>query len=184
MGPARAWWMFRSFGHKDVSILNGSMAHWENQGFPVNSNEPETPAPSSYNAILNKDMVVDIDQVMDISASQSAPILDARPAERFSGQAEEPRPGMRSGHIPNSRNIQTGSLINPNSGGLKNNEELKEIIANDILETSASPVMTCGSGVTACVIALACYQLGREDWRIYDGSWSEWGQSNHPVATT
>lgn len=181
LGPARAWWMFKAFGHQDVYILNGSLQDWENQGYSVEISEPEEPVVQSYTASLNPNVVVDIDQVMDISLQKSAPILDARPKDRFDGVAPEPREGMRGGHIPNSCCLPAGSLINPQTGGLKSPEALQELIDEKHLKGAPTPVMTCGSGVTACLIGLAFYELGRNDFKIYDGSWSEWGMSDRPV---
>ncbi len=183
LGPARVWWMFKIFGHDCVSILNGSMMDWEEKGYPVNTDAPSMPQAASFKAKFNSDMVVDIDQVDQISQHRAAHILDARPAERFSGLAQEPRAGMRSGHIPNSINIPTGTLIDPQTGGLKDTNQLTKVIPLDILQADAPPVMTCGSGVTACVIALAFHELGHGDFRIYDGSWSEWGQSEKIIYT-
>ncbi len=181
LGPARAWWMFRTFGHDNVFILNGSLTHWEQQGFPIITQPPSQRAETNFTACFNPDRVVSMSDLSNISAKADTPILDARPAERFSGQMSEPRAGMRSGHIPNSTNIPTGHLINGQTGGLKEKEELMEIIPDNFLNSQTSAVMTCGSGVTACVIALAFHELGKDNWRIYDGSWSEWGSSDQPV---
>lgn len=184
LGPARAWWMFRIFGHENVFILNGSMNDWEAQGFPVETSEPIIPEKGNYQAKFHREKVVNIEQVNEISSKGHAPILDARPAERFYGEATEPRPGMRSGHIPNSINIPTGTLINPATGGLKEKSELQGCICDEVLKNkNVAPIMTCGSGVTACVIALAFYELGHDNWQIYDGSWTEWGASDYPIET-
>ncbi|MCD8497895.1 MAG: hypothetical protein LRZ85_07335 [Alphaproteobacteria bacterium] len=112
-------------------------------------------------------------------------ILDARPAERFSGQAAEPRPSLRSGHIPGSTNFPCMQLVDPATGTLKPKTELKEIFEGIGYKPGQKVITTCGSGVTACVIALALYELGYPDVPVYDGSWSEWGmpESGTPVET-
>lgn len=182
LGPARAWWMFRIFSHDNVFILNGSMQDWEEKGFPVEMSAPKEMSLGKFKSKYNPDRVVSMDQVSKASEHKSCLIFDARPPERFSGQAEEPRPGMRSGHIPNSDNIPAGKLINPKTGGLRDKQDLAGVIPDEALHSPSAPIMTCGSGVTACVIALAFYELGSDQWCIYDGSWSEWGQSDYPIA--
>ncbi len=182
MGPARAWWMFRAFGHEDVFVLNGSLQDWEyNKGFSVQTSCPLPSESKKYNASLNPACVVSMDEVAEISLQNLAPILDARPQERFDGKMPEPRAGLKSGHIPNSCCLPAGFLIDPQTGGLRPVSELRELFEEGHLKGAPPPVMTCGSGVTACLLGLTFHELGREDFRIYDGSWSEWGASELPI---
>ncbi|MCB9963803.1 MAG: sulfurtransferase [Rhodospirillales bacterium] len=180
MGPARAWWMFRAFGHENVQILNGSLASWKASGGSlVTTGQPAEPPslPSQpFHAVFHPELVCARCEVEDISTRRAAPILDARPAPRFDGIMPEPRPGLALGHIPGSRNIPAGNLVDGETGCLKNKSDLQHYFDDDILQAEIAPVMTCGSGVTACVIALALYELGRSDAKVYDGSWAEWGK--------
>lgn len=174
MGPARAWWMFRVFGHKNVMVLDGGLNGWIEANYETTSRKSELSA-SSYEAVEpNLSLVVDKQQVENISTHQTHPILDARPANRFSGETPEPRDNMRAGHIPNSMNIPCSQLVDDN-GFIKSKEQLKQLFQNIDLEKRI--ITTCGSGVTACALTLALHHLGHENVAVYDGSWSEWGRT-------
>lgn len=184
MGPARVWWMFRAFGHKDVRVLNGGLPAWKSAGLPTESGPAPIPAPGTYSAKLNSALVRDMAAIKRIADDGSAQMLDARSAERFSGKVAEPRPGLRAGHIPGSVNIPCMNLVDV-QGKLKPKQELATIFESNGINPGSPLVTTCGSGVTACVIALALYELGYPDVPVYDGSWSEWGRetSGTKVAT-
>jgi len=175
MSAARVWWTFLTMGHDAVAVLDGGLPKWITEG-GVTTNKPETPAPGNYHARSRKKLIASAE---DVRNAKDAIVLDARPADRFKGLAPEPRTGLRSGAMPEARNIPAADLLNDNKT-MKSPDALIEIFAAAGFQTQ--PVITtCGSGVTAAVIALALTRLGHRDWRLYDGSWAEWGQeSNDP----
>lgn len=177
MGPARAWWMFRAFGHRGVRVLNGGLPAWKSAGLETESGPAPMPAPGTYSAKLNTALVRDLSAMKQIADDRSAQMLDARPAERFAGTVAEPRPGLRAGHIPGSVNIPCLNLIDVH-GKMKPKQELATIFESNGINPEHPIITTCGSGVTACVIALALYELGYPDVPVYDGSWSEWGRED------
>ncbi|MGN7438361.1 MAG: sulfurtransferase [Alcanivorax sp.] len=185
MGPARVWWMFKGFGHPNVIVLNGGLPAYEQAGLPLETNTPNTPEPSIYKASLfNDSMVIQMDQMLDTVRNKSGHILDARPANRFSGESPEPRENMRSGHMPGALNAPSSTLVDEN-GKLKSAEDLQKLFADAGVtpEPDQNIITTCGSGITACALSLALYHLGHHKTAVYDGSWSEWGlgDSNTPI---
>ncbi|MCF8495882.1 MAG: sulfurtransferase [Alphaproteobacteria bacterium] len=173
MGPPRAWWMFRVFGHEKVCVLDGGLPAWKKAGYPVASGLPRLPAASSFTAHFQPSLVCGLGQVRD-SLHTPCRIVDARPAGRFSGTSPEPRPGLRAGHIPGSVNLPATTLINP-QGTLRPEDEIRAAFQAAGYEEGQPAILTCGSGVTACMLALALYAIGQGDAPVYDGSWSEWG---------
>ena len=180
MGPARVWWMFRVFGQKQVSVLNVNLKVWEKNIYPIRRCKPLEHDKVEYRPNLKESLVTDINAVEAISASQVVPIYDARPAERFKGTAPEPRPNLPSGNIPGSINIPATSLINPDTGGLKHPSEYQHMFSLALHNSQKNPITTCGSGITACLLSLAMYELGLTESRVYDGSWAEWAQKHPP----
>ena len=179
MGPARAWWMLRAFGHEKIMLLNGGLPAWKKARLPLNTEQPPTPKPLDYSATYNPALVNNKDDMLKaIESEVGAQILDARPAGRFSGADKEPRAGMHSGHIPNSVNLPCIDLINSANGKMKSTDELRALFSDLKIDLSAPIITTCGSGITACALAFALHLLGHEDASIYDGSWSEWGQES------
>jgi thiosulfate/3-mercaptopyruvate sulfurtransferase len=178
MGPARLWWMFRIFGHDQVCVLDGGLPAWRAAGYDVTAEQTEKPTYSkNFRTNFRDDLLENIDNIKALCATpcHTKRVLDARPPERFNGHMAEPRENMRSGHIPNSINIPAKSLVDPKTGKLKSKTELQKIFeTQDILQCDCL-IASCGSGITACMIALALYHLGRDDIAVYDGSWSEWG---------
>ena len=183
VSAARAWWMLRVFGHKRVAILDGGLPKWLSEGRPVTTDIP-TPTPRPYNARFNPALVRTKAALMANLTSKREQILDARTKERYEGAAAEPWPGRRPGRIPGSLNLPYGNLTDPRSKTFLPAAELqKQFDAAGV--TRDKPVVTsCGSGVTACVLAFGLYLTGRDDVAVYDGSWAEWGlPGGTPVAT-
>ena len=181
---ARGWWMCRVFGHENVRILAGGIKEWEDHGFPTDYGEAhEVDKKGNFIARLRSHLVADSQDVLDLSISGRGAIVDARAEERYLGKVEEPHKGLRKGHYPRASNVPFASLITEDKV-LKSNEELEKIL----FDAGVNPrqrriVVGCGSGVTACIVALALYSLGNHNAAVYDGSWVEWG-ANHelPVA--
>jgi thiosulfate/3-mercaptopyruvate sulfurtransferase len=171
---ARVWWMFRAMGHQDVRVLNGGFKKWKAEGRPLGDGEPRRRSERHFTARLNAELVRDVADVKGLIGSKATQIVDARAAARFEGKVPEPRAGLRLGHIPGSRNVPFASLLNPD-GTLKPAAELRAMFAGAGVDTAKPVVASCGSGVTAGVIALALAILGRPGTAVYDGSWTEWG---------
>lgn len=179
---ARAWWMFRMFGHDDVVVLDGGFGKWRADGHPVDDH-PVTPTERHFTARKNNLLYRDLDQIRAHVVNPSEQLLDARSAGRFRGEDVEPRAGMRSGHIPHSLNLPYTELVAPD-GRFLPVETLSERFAEAGIDPRKPIVTTCGSGVTACTLALALHQLGLPDVAIYDGSWTEWGgRADTPIET-
>ncbi len=181
---ARVWWMFRTMGHNDVAVLNGGLKKWKAEGRAVTDEVTQLRTPRHFTARFNAELVRDRHDVTGLIGSKTTQIVDARAAGRFAGQVPEPRAGLRSGHIPSSKNLPFGSLLNAD-GTLKAEAELAALFQAAGVDPKKPVVATCGSGVTAGVIALALAKLGQTNAAVYDGSWSEWGQDSigTPVAT-
>ncbi|TKT76712.1 3-mercaptopyruvate sulfurtransferase [Aquamicrobium sp. LC103] len=179
-GP-RVWWMFRAMGAKNVFMLDGGFDRWKAEGRPV-TDEPTRTAPSFFDAKFDKGRVASLDQMRAIVENRDSQIADARSPGRFAGADPEPRPGIRSGHMPGARNVPVASLSR--GGKLLPVSELKKVFESAGLDLSKPVVTSCGSGVTAAAISLALASVGHEDNRLYDGSWTEWGgRDDTPVVT-
>ena len=179
---ARLWWMLRAMGHAKAAVLNGGFPKWQREGRPVSTDVPKR-TPTTFNAALNTDMVADADDVVDLLSSDDNQIADARGAPRFFAREPEPRPGIRGGHIPGSKNVPYKSLLSE-SGEMLPNDELKEVFRKAGLNPDAPITATCGSGVTAAIIRLALLEIGAPEAKLYDGSWADWGmRTDLPVAT-
>ncbi|NDL65739.1 3-mercaptopyruvate sulfurtransferase [Acerihabitans arboris] len=177
----RVWWMMHIAGVGRVSLLAGGLAGWRQSGLPL-AQGPAVTTPVAFTGRFAADRVRDFAQVRRIIDDRSAQIVDARPAARFSGQAPEPRPGLRMGHIPGSANMPWHMLVA--DGRLKPEEELRALFAQAGVDLHRPVVASCGSGVTAAVVVLALTALGVENVGLYDGSWSEWGgRDDAPVAS-
>ena len=169
---ARAWWMLRLFGAHHVAILDGGLTKWIAEGRPMASGR-ETHRHGHFTAALDRNAVVDKAAMRRLVGS-SEEIVDARPAARFAGAEAEPRPGMASGHMPGARNAPQSGFFNPDNSW-KTGEALRAIFDRAGVDLAKPMVTTCGSGVTAAVVLFGAHLLGKDDVRLYDGSWSEWG---------
>ncbi len=174
---ARAWWTFRAMGHNDVVVLNGGLPKWRAEGRALEDGRARQRARTHFTPRFNAALVADLDDVKGYVASGSTQIVDARPVARFRGEEAEPRPGLRMGHMPGAKNLPHSRLINPD-GTLKSKSEIQEAFANADVDTMVPMMTTCGSGVTASILALALAAIGQPDVSVYDGSWAEWGQNN------
>lgn len=179
---ARVWWMFRLFGKADIAVLDGGFPKWQAEGHAVEDLPPVVRDRHMTTSRQNH-MVKDVTQVAAASKLGDYMIIDARAPERFRGETPEPREGLRSGHIPNARNVFYRDVLNPD-GTMKSAPVLEEIFRKAGVDLSKPAITTCGSGVTAAVLALALERIGKTDHAIYDGSWSEWGMyADLPIAT-
>ena len=178
---ARVWWTLRAFGARDVRVLEGGLPQWLKEGRPVESGLVH-PKPRVFTPRLDESVVASLQEVREALADGSAQVVDARPAERFRGEAPEPRPGLRSGHMPGSFNVPFVDIIE--HGHLKSGEDLAAAFKNAQVDLAKPIITTCGSGVSAAILALAVEEAGGKVEGLYDGSWAEWGsRADCPVAT-
>ena len=171
---ARVWWLFRLMGKPDIAVLDGGLLKWRAEGRPM-EDMPPVLRERHITVSRQNQMVKDVTQVAAASILGDWQILDARAEARFRGEAQEPREGMRAGHIPGSINVPYASLLNAD-GTLKDEAGLRAVFVEAGVDLSKRAITTCGSGVTAAIINLALDRLGHRDNALYDGSWAEWGQ--------
>ena len=169
---ARGWYMFRAMGHENVAILDGGLPAWEQKGYPVVPKEAYRGASGTFKAQPRQDYFKTHREVLEGLQEDSKLVLDARAHDRFLGSAPEPREGLRSGHIPGSKSLPYNEL--QEEGRMKDTKELEALYAGKA-DSNQSLVFSCGSGITACVLALGAEMTGRSDYSVYDGSWTEWG---------
>lgn len=169
----RVWWSLRAMGFPNVVVLDGGLKKWRAEGRPVTSEAPAPPA-AAVEPAYRPDLVRDLAAVQAHLAAGDVQLLDARATPRFRGEAPEPRPGLRSGHMPGACNLPWGEIVNAD-GTLKSEGELKLAFEGAGIDLARPIVTTCGSGVSAALLALGLARLGRQDVAVYDGSWTEWG---------
>lgn len=179
---ARVWWLFRLMGQMNIAVLDGGLPKWEAEGREL-EDMPPIVRDRHMTVRFQNHLVRDVTQVSQASKLGSVQIVDARAAERFRGEAPEPREGLRAGHIPGSRNVPFTSLLNADKT-MKTPDQTRAIFEAAGVDLSQPVITSCGSGVTACVLALALERMGHDQWALYDGSWAEWGMfPTVPVAT-
>jgi thiosulfate/3-mercaptopyruvate sulfurtransferase len=181
---ARAWWMFRVMGHEDVAVLDGGFEAWRAAGGAIEDLPPHFNADRHFTCRPRRDLVRDLMQMRKTSETGSAQIVDARSAQRFRGEVDEPRPGLRRGHIPGSINVPFTDLL-AQDGRVKPAADLKAVFSKAGVDLGKPIVNTCGSAVTAAILALGQAIAGHDDSAVYDAAWCEWGtpESGAPVAT-
>jgi thiosulfate/3-mercaptopyruvate sulfurtransferase len=178
---ARVWWTFRLMGKMDVAVLDGGLPKWQAEGREIEDMPPMV-RDRHITVQRQSGLVKDVTQVASASKLAETEIIDARSAARFKGEAAEPRPGLRSGHIPNSKNVPYGDLLNTN-GTMKAAPALKSAFEAAGVDLSKPAITTCGSGVTAAILSLGLERIGHHNHALYDGSWSEWGMFDDlPIA--
>jgi thiosulfate/3-mercaptopyruvate sulfurtransferase len=180
LASARVWWTFRVMGHSDVAVLDGGFEAWKAVGGAIEDLPPHFVADRHFTARPRRDLVRDMDQMKQALASGSAQVVDARSTQRFKGEVDEPRPGLRRGRMPGSLNVPHAAVIGAN-GKLKGEAELKAAFAAAGVDLSKPIINSCGSGVTASVLALAESVAGNDGAAVYDGAWCEWGAETAPT---
>jgi thiosulfate/3-mercaptopyruvate sulfurtransferase len=181
-GGARVWWTLRTFGVRDVKLLAGGLPRWRAERRPLEQGIVQR-SPRRFRVNFDKEAVADAEQVLRACAAKPEQIVDARAASRFNGQAAEPRPGLRSGHIPGSLNLPWRAVVH--SGEIKPKDEIKALFVQAGLDLTRPVITTCGSGVTAAILLLALASIDKHDVALYDGSWAEWGgRKDLPVAAS
>jgi thiosulfate/3-mercaptopyruvate sulfurtransferase len=179
---ARVWWTLRVMGFPHVRVLDGGLPKWRAEGRPVTA-EPTAPEPTRLEPIFRPELVRGLEEMRRLANRPDEQVVDARGAARFRGEAPEPRAGLRSGHMPLSRNLPFDTLLTA-EGEMRPRVELQALFERAGVDLGGAIVTSCGSGVTASVLALALARIGRDDVAVYDGSWTEWaGRQDTPVDT-
>jgi thiosulfate/3-mercaptopyruvate sulfurtransferase len=172
-GTARVWWTFRAFGSENVRVLDGGMPKWKAENRPLEIGAARPRAAKTFTPTFNRGTVASIDDVQKVLLDKTAQVVDARAADRFRGEAPEPRAGLRGGHMPGSFNVPFGLVLE--NGQLAPPDKIAAAFKNAGVDLDHPVVTSCGSGVTASILTFAIEALGKQPGRVYDGSWAEWG---------
>lgn len=183
MSAARVWWMFRSFGYDHVAVLDGGLPKWKGEGRPLDTG-PVTPAPQTFTPHFRQRVLRRKADVVDNLKTQAEQVVDARSAGRFRGTDPEPRAGLRSGHIPGSRNLPYTALLDAKTLTVRPADAIRAGFVGAGVDLSKPVITSCGSGVTACVLAFGLHLIGIPQVAVYDGSWSEWGLPGNTAVET
>ena len=179
---ARVWWEFRAFGHANVALLNGGLPKWQAEARPLETTT-QAPTPATFAAKLDATILRTAGQLLANVESRAEQVLDVRPKGRYDGTDAEPRPGVRSGHIPGAKHLVYTDILNPDRT-LKDADALRAALAASGIDLSGTVVTSCGSGITASVMALGLHLIGNDKWAVYVGSWTEWGgRTDTPIET-
>ncbi len=173
MARRACWWTFRVFGSENVRVLDGGMPKWKAESRPLETGAAKSRAAKTFTPKFNRAMVASIDDVQKVLLDKTAQVVDARAADRFRGEAPEPRPGLRGGHMPGSFNVPFGEVLK--DGRLKSHDDIAAAFQEAGVDLDNPVVTSCGSGVTAAILTFAIEALGKPPGKVYDGSWSEWG---------
>ncbi len=178
MASSRAWWMFRTFGHDKVYVLEGGLQAWKARGFHIASGPADAPPSGTFKPSFRPELIVTQNDLLDNIDTGNITVLDARPASRYEGRSPEPRPNMRAGHIPKSLSFPFMETIDHASAFFKPDDALVHLFEQRNLTPDDKLAVSCGSGVTACTLALALFKACGQEAAIYDGSWTEWGDAD------
>jgi len=176
----RVWWMFRVFGHENVAVMAGGFRNWQAEGRPVTTEIPSFAA-ASFSATLDSTKLRSIEQIQANIETNADLVLDARAANRFDGSQPEARPGVEPGHIPGSTNLPYAEIVDAEAGTFRDADTLRAAFDRVGADGARTVATTCGSGVTACILGLGMHLIGRDNWALYDGSWTEWGSHDETV---
>jgi thiosulfate/3-mercaptopyruvate sulfurtransferase len=177
----RVWWNLRAMGHERVAVLDGGLPKWVAEGRAVETGWRE-PAHGKFKAHVDPRLVADVTRVSRALNERDAQVIDARPALRFAGKAPEPRAGVRGGHMPGALNIPWDAVVD--DGAMRSADTLRDVFNGAGVDLAKPIITTCGSGISASLLALALAVLGRNDAAVYDGSWTEWGSRADTAVVT
>jgi len=182
LNAGRVWWMFRTFGHRAIAVLDGGLPKWRAEGRAIESGSVE-PVPTNFDATFDGSQLRTLDHMRRLVAAADEQVLDVREQDRFTGSVPEKRPGLRAGHMPGARNLPYQRFRTPDNT-LPDPATLRALFAAAGVDPSQPVVTTCGGGVAAGLVAVGLERIGHTNWALYDGSWSEWAaETDTPVDT-